>query len=220
MSLALPNTRMFNAKAITDLSGRRYGQLLVEHPSHFEQLNKRGNWTLYWRCACACGNSSLVSSANLQSRHVNSCGCLSRAVTVARNLKHGLNKHGLYGTWKAMRQRCLNPKSLSFKNYGGRGITISAAWDSFETFVQDMAAGYEAGLTLDRRDNDGPYCKENCRWATRKVQANNQRGNVIITHLGQSLTPAQWEAKTGVKAYNIRQRLLRYRWPIEKALGL
>jgi hypothetical protein len=73
-----------------------------------------------------------------------------------------------------MRDRCHNPNHFAFHHYGGRGITHDPRWEDFAAFLEDMGERPE-GLTLDRIDPDGNYCKSNCRWATRYQQTHNRR---------------------------------------------
>jgi hypothetical protein len=100
-------------------------------------------------------------------------------VRLAAILHHGHaergNKSRTYNSWSAMLQRCHDPKHRSYKNYGGRGITVCQRWrESFEAFLADMGEPPEKH-TLDRIDNDGNYEPSNCRWATRLMQSRNMR---------------------------------------------
>lgn len=93
-----------------------------------------------------------------------------------------------YSIWVSLRQRCNNPKDAHYKDYGGRGITYDPKWDSYTAFWEDVGPSFKVGLTLDRINNDGNYCKENCRWATRYEQSTNTRRNVFFEYHGEKLT--------------------------------
>jgi hypothetical protein len=73
-----------------------------------------------------------------------------------------------------MKNRCNRPTLRNYKNYGGREITYDTRWELFVNFLKDMGEA-PVGMSLDRKDNDGPYCKSNCRWSDRKTQARNRR---------------------------------------------
>lgn len=88
--------------------------------------------------------------------------------------KHGLEGTPTYNSWIQMKQRCINPNNISFKNYGARGITYSGEWELFTGFLKDMGEKPE-GYSLDRIDNDKGYSKENCRWVTKSISSFNQR---------------------------------------------
>ena len=101
-----------------------------------------------------------------------------QCATKQSNTKHGLRRHPLYAIWKSMRSRCNNPNEISYKNYGGRGITICEEWNDFTVFMEWAEShGYvpDIGLTIDRIDNDKGYSPENCRWVDRLINNTNQR---------------------------------------------
>ena len=114
------------------------------------------------------------------------------------------NRHGLSGTpeykaWRAMKDRCFNPNTKYYSNWGGRGIAVCDRWkNSFQNFFLDMGSRPTAKHSLDRIDNDGNYSVENCRWATKAEQQNNQRSNRLITIDDVTLTIAQWTKKNGL----------------------
>ena len=98
-----------------------------------------------------------------------------------------------------MKARCLNPKSVSFPNYGGRGIGICTEWLEFKNFHEwAMSSGYADGLQIDRIDNDGDYCPENCRWVTSLENQRNTRRTRMITIRGRTQTASEWIKESGV----------------------
>jgi hypothetical protein len=123
-------------------------------------------------------------------------------------VKHGAAGSPVYQAWSTMLRRCENPRNPSFRNYGGRGITVCDEWHDFVNFYRDMGARPD-GCTLERIDNDKGYSKENCRWATRLEQASNTRKNRWISANGKRLTVSQWAREMGVPANVIGQRLYR-----------
>lgn len=115
-----------------------------------------------------------------------------------------------------MRQRCNNKNLAQYKDWGGRGITYDPRWESFENFLADMGEP-PPGLTLDRRDNDGNYTKENCRWATPGVQRRNSRRIRLVTWQGETHCVKDWAQKLGLGTSQLMLRL-RSGMPLERAM--
>ena len=131
------------------------------------------------------------------------------------------NRHGKTGTrvyriWANMLQRCENPNTEKFTQYGERGILVCEEWHDFKAFLGDMGEPPD-GMTIDRIDTNGNYEKSNCRWATLRVQANNKTNNRVITFNGKTMTTAQWARETEIPFTTIRMRLHRG-WSIQKTL--
>jgi len=177
-----------------DLTGKRFGILTVTRFSHFERFGRENSRSAYWRCRCDCGAESTVYCGSLRRGKTISCGCIEAACRGQRHVKHAdarIGKwHPMYSRWRGIQQRCNNPSSPAYKNYGGRGIKL--LWRCWEDFKRDMEPTFQPSLSIDRIDNDGHYCKENCRWVDRKTQCRNTRKNRIVTINGISKTATDW----------------------------
>lgn len=116
-----------------------------------------------------------------------------RKQTVKHRHCSGLHSSVEYRTWLGMRQRCKNPRHRNFKHYGGRGITVCERWDkSFKNFLADIGLKPGPEYTLDRKDTNGNYTPENCRWATPEEQRSNRRNSVHVTIKGETKIETEW----------------------------
>jgi len=196
--------------AAIDLTGQRFGRLLVVAYSH-------SNNGAFWRCRCDCGGEAVRRGADLRRALTRgpaqtvSCGC-----TPARQT-HGLTGTRLYRAWYNMVVRCTYPDGKNYANYGKRGIKVCDEWlnssDAFMTWA--LAHGYADDLELDRIDNDGDYTPTNCRFVTREVQVNNRRCTRRLTWNGRTMDVREWAAELGVSLDALQLRITRG-WPVER----
>lgn len=132
---------------------------------------------------------------------------------------HGMRYSSEYSTWRGMKTRCYWDKFHQYADYGGRGIKVCERWkNSFSEFLKDMGMKPFKSHTLERRNNDGDYCPENCYWATRIQQGNNSRKNRMVTAFGKTQSISMWSREKNWAESVIRQRLNRG-WDSEKSIS-
>lgn len=129
-----------------------------------------------------------------------------------------------HGIWRAMIQRCTNPKNKDYHHYGGRGIRVCREWlDSFKAFIDDVGERPSRKHSLDRRNNNGSYEPGNVRWATLDEQRNNYRKNAVFIYKGKRFTMKQLSElprvqRLGISYFAIRNRLRQLSWSVEKSI--
>jgi len=207
-----------------DHSGKQFGRWTVLKFSH----RASDGHTQYWLAKCSCGTQKPVKIQSMKKGTSKSCGCYAIESVRRRKprLTHGLSRTSFESRYYCLRRRCTNKKDKSYKRYGGRGIKCE--WKTFEEFKNDMYESYteytkkyastkRKDVQIDRIDNDGNYCKENCRWATAKEQARNRRSNKYFTVKNQTMLVQDWAEQIGIHRATIYKRF-KLGWSIEKAL--
>lgn len=133
---------------------------------------------------------------------------------------NGNPKHPLYSTWVNMRQRCFNPRNRDYKWYGAVGITVDPSWQDFKTFVTDMGPKPEPAWqwSIERKDHNGPYSKENCVWANARQQQNNKKSNQKLTYQGRTQNISQWAEELKIPYSRLWDRITKQGMSLEKAI--
>jgi hypothetical protein len=197
--------------------GQQFGRLTVIEPTESKVI-KNGQKCRQWLCRCNCGVHTIVISRSLITGNTRSCGCLQRESASVNNVKHGHSYSSTYRAWTNMKRRCTNAKSKTWSRYGGRGICVCDAWmEKFENFLADMGVK-PPGLTLGRKDNNGPYTPDNCCWETRYEQQANTSRNVWVEYHGERMILSEAVRRSGL-SFNVVYDRRRRGWTIDKALS-
>lgn len=200
-----------------DLTGQRFTELTVQRPAEVKVRNRPA-----WVCICDCGGQKTVAGHSLRAGEVKCCGkhktkraiemLSARSKIANRKYPKGSDSHSrLYTLWRAMLMRCENPSHEAYGRYGGAGIKVCSAWRKYAGFmVWALASGYDNTLTIDREDNGGDYCPENCRWATRYEQERNKKQPLItLVAFGEEKPLADWalDPRCCVSYYTLHKRI-------------
>jgi hypothetical protein len=210
MTLNRQKTDLVPCESSVLKAGDRYGRYTV-----IGVFKKAGGYQKYASVKCDCGSAARhIQVGVLRNGTSQSCGCLHKE----RVTKHGLWQTPVFKCWKSMIDRCTNPKDKAYRRYGARGITVCKEWLDLANFVADMGPTFQPGLTLDRKNNDGPYTPENCRWATRKEQNRNYSRNVLLTLNGETHCLKEWAEITGINYGTLADRIRVQKLPAHLAL--
>ena len=202
-----------------DLIGQRFGRLVV-----IKEEGRDQNGRVLLQCKCDCGNEVIVRSDSLRNGSCKSCGCLRKELSSERNTTHGHSNEKLYRVWRGMLRRCYDPKYTAYNRYGGRGIEVCEEWrNNYESFRDFMLSqGYDEygpsyENTIDRIDNNGSYCPENCRVVSMKTQSLNKSNNHYITYNLKKMTVTEAAEKNNLTNHQVFNRLDKG-WSMKRAL--
>lgn len=173
-------------KAVGDMTGQVYGKLTV-----ISKVPSDGKSKL-WLCKCECGKTKVVKQENLRTGATRSCGCLMGQCTPPIIIKHNGSRTKLYKVWQEMKYRCNRKDHKFYGYYGARGIQVCEEWfKDFGKFQEwSSVNGYveNAGLEIDRVDNDKGYSPENCRWISHAMNLQNTRRKLVCEIDGKEIT--------------------------------
>lgn len=198
-----------------DLTGKKFGRLTVIRQAG-DSVNGK---PIPWLCRCSCGKEKVIISPSLRYGKSKSCGCWKDEKTSERFRKYPKGYEHLDDVLRQMVKRCTDPNHPDYQWYGARGIEVCPEWSSdLNIFIEwARSSGYKKGLSIDRINNDGNYCPDNCRWATDREQANNRSSNHVITYMGTEYTLSEAARHFGINERTLRARIERG-WSPERAI--
>lgn len=202
-----------------DITGKKYGRLTAVKCLVRSHIDSKGKLIpTKWLCICDCGTFASAKVESLKNGDKKSCGCLKR------ELHHGLTGHYLYSTWVGIKNRCSNPNTNNFKDYGARGIRMYPEWEgdfmAFYTYITETLGDRPTPKhSLDRINPEvDNYEPGKLRWATPTEQNNNASRNVILEFNGRTQNLSQWCAELNLKYQTVRDRIGKLKWDTVRAL--
>lgn len=194
--------------------GKTFGRLFVD-----SYIRTGKNYHKYFKCVCMCGEIVEVDMKHLLYGNIVSCGCYWEDHKREFRKSHGASYISLYTRWTCIKQRCKNKNNARYKDYGGRGIDLCDEWEVYENFEKwAKINGYTESLQIDRIDNNKGYYPDNCHWVTSKINNQNKRCNINITHDGETKTVSQWASIYKINANTILARINILGWDHERAI--
>ena len=188
--------------------GERFGRLLCTKMVDVDDGPSK------CKCTCDCGKEIKVSVNSLRMGNTKSCGCLHieglRKIS-KNNATHRMTNTPEYNVWRGMLKRCYNKSHISYKHYGEKGITVCEEWKySFENFISDMGIRPKWAKTIDRKDGEKGYNKDNCRWTDWKTQLRNRPNyNRMVTYKGQTKCASEWAEIYNIDVKRFRSELIK-----------
>lgn len=199
--------KRFTKEYLDSFIGSKQGQIKV-----LSHLKKGKNNANYFRCQCDCGRISEISTKHFFNDNQLTCGRFHKKY---ENSEIG---EKLYNTWNRMIHRCYDTKNHKYYSYGARGIKVCDEWkNDYDTFYKwAIQSGYQIGLWIERIDNNGNYCPQNCKWATRTEQMRNTRRTKHICYKGKIHSLAEWCEILDLYYPTVNGRLFKG-WSVERA---
>jgi len=195
--------------------GKKYNRMYVE--AIVRQIPHSGAIA---RCKCDCGTTKEVPLTRVRNGDIKSCGCYKKENSRRKATKHGQRFTPEYAVWLQIVGRCTNKNNKGYHRYGGRGVIIDTSWRKFENFIADMGPRPSDKHSIERKNNDGNYEKDNCKWGTRGEQMSNTSRNVFVVHAGEIFHVSEWARRKDINPGTLHSRLKTLGWSVQEALNL
>lgn len=193
--------------------------LLKEVGKPFLKVRPNGSNESWVEVSCQCGNRKIIRRAKFLSLATKSCGCMSSKIA-DHVTTHGQSRTTEYKSWLNMKRRCYEVTNNRYHRYGGRGIKVCEEWrNSFENLIADMGQKPTPKHQLERVDNDGDYCKSNCKWIPNNEQWKNKSTTRSVIYQGLEMPMMELEPICGIAYKTLWNRIMKQGLSIEEAMN-